>query len=329
MHTGYKLLLAATIVSSSIGWSHQVSAQNDTYRIVSTSYQQPLTTIETYVGSKRVETVRYAIGSVDHLNDDLMYSAETNQVVDFKNSKRTVKSVVPAPMRIKKYKNAFYAMSISGFNQYSLTKYSLDFKKIGTTKRYTGFGKELIVTGGKLYVLADDMKGNDYAITLHTFDTTSFKSLHQETIKQLLHVDKIRQDGSQLKIYGISAENDEKLTILSYDVKKQHVTKTMTTNQYVKGGVEKARTLSRETELIFNQDRIYEINHKTKQVRVLYDSKHDLVDYAYDAKTKTYHVLEEVTKTAEFRVKTLNRHFKPIAEYRLKKSDSVRPFRVL
>lgn len=329
MQTGYKLLLAATIVSSSIGFNHNVSAQTDSYKIVSTSFSQPLTQIESFIGGKKVETVRYALGDVDRLHDGLLYSSYGDRVINLKNSKTTLKKVADSPLRITKYKNAYYALSLSNLNEFSLTKYSLDFKKIGTTKRYTGFGKELIVTGGKLYVLADHLKGNDYAITLHTFDTTSFKSLHQETIKQLLHADQIRQDGSQLKIYGISPEDDEKLTILSYDVKKQHVTKTMTTNQYVKGGVEKTQILSKETELIFNQDRMYAINNQTKQVHVLYDGKHDLVDYAYDAKTKTYHVLEEITKTAEFRVKTLNRHFKPIAEYRLKKSDSVRPFRVL
>ncbi|VWX37654.1 hypothetical protein [Exiguobacterium oxidotolerans] len=329
MQTGYKLLLAATIVSSSIGFNHNVSAQTDSYKIVSTSFSQPLTQIESFIGGKKVETVRYALGDVDRLHDGLLYSSYGDRVINLKNSKTTLKKVADSPLRITKYKNAYYALSLSNLNEFSLTKYSLDFKKIGTTKRYTEFGKELIVTGGKLYVLADHLKGNDYAITIHTFDTTSFKSLHQETIKQLLHADQIRQDGSQLKIYGISPEDDEKLTILSYDVKKQHVTKTMTTNQYVKGGVEKTQILSKETELIFNQDRMYAINNQTKQVHVLYDGKHDLVDYAYDAKTKTYHVLEEITKTAEFWVKTLNRHFKPIAEYRLKKSDSVRPFRVL
>ncbi|MET4654922.1 hypothetical protein ABIC15_001643 [Exiguobacterium sp. PvP048] len=220
-------------------------------------------------------------------------------------------------------------MSLSAINQFSLTKYTLDFKKIGATKRYSGFGKDLIVTGDKLYVLADHMKGIDYSIKLHTFDPTSLKPLQHETIKELIYADYIRLAGSQLKIYGNRSEKNEKLTVLSYDVKKQRSTKMMTTDRYVKGRVEKTQTLTKETELIFNQDRMYEINHKTKQVRVLYDSKADLIDYVYDAKTKTYHVLEEITETAEFRVKTLNSHFKPIAEYRLKKSDSVRPFRVL
>ena len=103
----------------------------------------------------------------------------------------------------------------------------------------------------------------------------------------------------------------------------------MTTNQYVKGGVEKTQMPSRETELIFNMDCMFEINHRTKQARLLYDNDHDLIDYAYDAKTKTYHVLELVTETGEYQVKTLNSHFKPIATYRLKPSDSVSPFRVL
>ena len=107
-------------------------------------------------------------------------------------------------MRIKKYKNAYYVMSLSAINQFSLSKYTLDFKKIGATKRYTGFGKDLIVTGDKLYVMADHMKGIDYSIKLHTFNTTSLKPLQHETIKELIYADYIRLAGSQLKIYGTS-----------------------------------------------------------------------------------------------------------------------------
>ncbi|WP_201770349.1 hypothetical protein [Exiguobacterium antarcticum] len=309
MQTGYKVFLAATVISSPIGLNHQVSAQTDTFQVVSTSYTKPLTTFETYVGNKKIETVYFTLGGTDRLHDGLLYSSYGDRVIDLKNSKKVIKQVEPGPVRIKKYKNAYYAMSLSAINQFSLSKYTLDFKKIGATKRYTGFGRDLIVTGDKLYVLADHMKGIDYSIKLHTFDTKSFKSLHQETFKQLIHADHIRQNGSQLKIYGTSLENDNKLTILSYDTKKQRNTKMMTTNQHVKGGVEKTQMLSRETELIFNMDCLFEINHWTKQARLLYDNDHDLIDYAYDAKTKTYHVLELTTKTDDYRVMTLNNKF--------------------
>ncbi|MDI3236343.1 hypothetical protein QK289_15115 [Exiguobacterium antarcticum] len=329
MQKAYKLLMAATVVSMTVGFNHAVAAKKDTYQVVSTSYQQPITTFETYVGNKKIETVRYAFGNAQYINDGLMYGSETNRVVDLKNSKQTVKRLTPAPGQIRKYKDAYYVMSLEDVDHSSLTKYTLDFKKIGQTKKFSGYGRHLILMGDKVYVLADHMKGYNYSIKLHTFDTKSFAALHHETITSMLFTYHMRQAGSQLKIYGIRSEKDEKMTVLSYDVEKQRHTKTMTTDQHVKGGLEKTQTLSKETELIFNRDRMYEINHRTKQVRVLYDSKDDLVDYAYDAKTKTYHVLEENTKTAEFRVKTLNSHFKPIAEYRLKKSDSVSPFRVL
>ncbi|ACB60928.1 hypothetical protein Exig_1467 [Exiguobacterium sibiricum 255-15] len=329
MQKAYKLLIAATIVSSSFGLNHQVSAQSDTYQVVSTSYEKPLTIFETYIGNKKIETVRYALKGADRLHDGLLYSSYHNRVINLKNSKTTIKQIEPVTMRIKKYKNVYYVMSLSTINQFALSKYTLDFKKIGATKRYTGFGKDLIVTGDKLYVLADHMKGIDYSIKLHTFDPTSLKPLQHETIKELIYADYIRLAGSQLKIYGTSPKNDNKLTILSYDTKKQHSTKTMTSNQYVKGGVEKTQMLSRETELIFNMDCFFEINHRTKQARLLYNNDHDLIDYTYDSKTKTYHVLELVTQTGKYQVKTLNSHFKPIATYRLKSSDSVSPFRVL
>lgn len=329
MQKAYKLLMAATVVSMTVGFNHAVAAQKDTYQVVSTSYQQPITTFETYIGNKKIETVRYAFGNAQYINDGVMYGSETDRVVDLKNSKQTVKRLAPAPGQIRKYKDAYYVMSLEDMDHSSLTKYTLDFKKIGKTKKFTGYGRHLILIDNKVYVLADHMKGYNYSIKLHTFDTKSFATLHHETITSMHFAYHMRQAGSQLKIYGIRPEHEEKLTVLSYDVKKQRNVKTMTTNQYVKGGVEKTQTLTKETELIFNQDRMYEINHKTKQVRVLYDSKDDLIDYAYDAKTKTYHVLEEITKTAEFRVKTLNSYFKPVAEYRLKKSDSVSPFRVL
>ncbi|MDW2885275.1 hypothetical protein [Exiguobacterium artemiae] len=329
MQKAYKLLMAATVLGTTVGFDHAVAAQKDTYQVVSTSYEQPLTTFETYVGNKKIETVRYALKGADRLHDGLLYSSYHNRVINLKNSKTTIKQVEPGPMRIKKYKNAYYVMSLSAINQFSLTKYTLDFKKIGATKRYTGFGKDLIVTGDKLYVLADHMKGIDYSIKLHTFNTTSLKLLQHETIKELIYAKYIRLAGSQLKIYGIRSEKNEKLTVLSYDVKKQRSTKMMTTDQHVKGGIEKTQTLTKDTELIFNLDRMYEINHKTKQVRVLYDSKDDLIDYSYDIKTKTYHVLELVTESGKYQVKTLNSHFKPIATYRLKPSDSVSPFRVL
>lgn len=329
MQKAYKLLMAATVVSMTVGFNHAVAAQKDTYQVVSTSYEQPLTTFETYIGNKKIETVRYALKGADRLHDGLLYSSYHNRVINLKNSKTTIKQIEPAPMRIKKYKNAYYMMSLSAINQFSLTKYTLDFKKIGATKRYSGFGKDLIVTGDKLYVLAEHMKGIDDSIKLHTFDTTSLNPLQQETIKELIYADYIRLAGSQLKIYGTSPKNDNKLTILSYDTKKQRSTKTMTSNQYVKGGVEKTQMLSRETELIFNMDCFFEINHRTKQARLLYNNDHDLIDYAYDSKTKTYHVLELVTQTGKYQVKTLNSHFKSIATYHLKPSDSVSPFRVL
>lgn len=329
MPKAYKLLLAAAVISSTIGLNHQVSAQSDTYQVVSTSYQQPITTFETYVGNKKIETVRYSFGNAQYINDGVMYGSETNRVVDLKNSKQTVKRLTPAPSQIRKYKDAYYVMSLEDMEHSSLTKYTLDFKKIGKTKKFSGYGRHLVLIDNRVYVLADHMKGYDYSIKLHTFDTKSFETLHNETITSMLFAHHMRKAGSQLKIYGIRSEKNEKLTVLSYDVKKQRSTKMMTTDQHVKGGVEKTQTLTKETELIFNQDRMYEINHKTKQVRVLYDSKDDLIDYAYDAKTKTYHVLEEITETAEFRVKTLNSHFKPVATYRLKPSDSVSPFRVL
>jgi len=321
--------MAATVVSMTVGFNHAVTAQKDTYQVVSTSYEQPLTTFETYIGNKKIETVRYALKGADRLHDGLLYSSYHNRVINLKNSKTTIKQVEPGPMRIKKYKNAYYVMSLSAINQFSLSKYTLDFKKIGATKRYTGFGKDLIVTGDKLYVLADHMKGIDYSIKLHTFKTMSLKPLQHETIKELIFADYIRLAGSQLKIYGTSPKNENKLTVLSYDTKKQRSTKTMTSNQYVKGGVEKTQMLSRETELIFNMDCFFEINHRTKQARLLYDNDHDLIDYVYYSKTKTYHVLELVTQTGEYQVKTLNSHFKSIATYRLKSSDSVSPFRVL
>lgn len=329
MRKVYKLLMAATVLSSTVGFHHTVAAQKDTYQVVSTSYEQPLTIFETYIGNKKIETVRYALKGADRLHDGLLYSSYHNRVINLKNSKTTIKQVEPGPMRIKKYKNAYYVMSLSAINQFSLSKYTLDFKKIGATKRYTGFGKDLIVTGDKLYVLADYMKGIDYSIKLHTFNTMSLKPLQHETIKELIFADYIRLAGSQLKIYGTAAKNENKLTVLSYDTKKQRSTKTMTSNQYVKGGVEKTQMLSRETELIFNMDCFFEINHRTKQARLLYDNDHDLIDYVYDSKTKTYHVLELVTQTGEYQVKTLNSHFKPITTYRLKPSDSVSPFRVL
>ncbi|QNR21084.1 hypothetical protein HNY42_09110 [Exiguobacterium sp. Helios] len=329
MQTGYKVLLAAAVISSTIGLNHQVSAQTDTFQVVSTSYTKPLTKFETYVGNKKIEMVRYSLKGADRLHDGLLYSSYSDRVIDLKNSNKVIKQVEPGPMRIKKYKNAYYAMSLSAINQFSLSKYTLDFKKIGATKRYAGFGRDLVVTGEKLYVLADHMKGIDYSIKIHTFDTTSLKPLYHETIEELIHADYIRLAGSQLKIYGTSPKNENKLTVLSYDAKKQRSTKMMTTDQYVKGGVEKTLMLSRKTELIFNMDCMFEINHRTKQARLLYDNDHDLIDYAYDAKTKTYHVLELVTETGEYQVKTLNSHFKPIATYRLKPSDSVSPFRVL
>lgn len=329
MQKAYKLLMAATVVSMTVGFHHTVAAQKDTYQVVSTSYEQPLTTFETYIGNKKIETVRYALKGADRLHDGLLYSSYHARVINLKNSKTIIKQIEPATMRIKKYKNVYYVMSLSTINQFSLSKYTLDFKKIGASKRYTGFGKDLIVTGDKLYVLADHMKGVDYSIKLHTFDPTSLKPLQYETIKELISADYIRLAGSQLKIYGASSKNENKLSVLSYDTKKQRSTKTMTLNQHVKGGVEKTQMLSRETELIFNMDCFFEINHRTKQARLLYDNDHDLIDYTYDAKTKTYHVLELVTETGEYRVKTLNKHFKPIATYRLKSSDSVNPFRVL
>lgn len=91
MHTGYKLLMAATVVSSTIGFTHDVSAQSDSFKIASTSYSQPLTQVESIIGGKKVETVRYKLGSVDRLHDGLLYSSYGDQVINLKNSKTTLK----------------------------------------------------------------------------------------------------------------------------------------------------------------------------------------------------------------------------------------------
>ena len=75
MQKAYKLLMAATVVSMTVGFNHAVAAQKDTYQVVSTSYQQPITTFETYIGNKKIETVRYAFGNAQYINDGVMYGS--------------------------------------------------------------------------------------------------------------------------------------------------------------------------------------------------------------------------------------------------------------
>lgn len=47
--------------------------------------------------------------------------------------------------------------------------------------------------------------------------------------------------------------------------KKKRVVGMTTTNRLVMGGAEKVQPLSEETELVFNQDEILEINYRTKK----------------------------------------------------------------
>ena len=328
MSIGNKLWIGFIVAGSTFAFSEAASAQVDSFKIASTSYSQPLTQVESIIGGKKVETVRYKLGSVDRLHDGLLYSSYGDQVINLKNSKTTLKKVADSPLRITKYKNAYYVLTISALNEFSLTKYTSDFKKIGQTKRFVGHGRDMIVTGDKVYVLANNMKTETNSVEVHTFDTTHFASLHLEKIKPMVFAFHFRHAGNELKVYGNQTEVGEELSIASYDLKKQQGKIVLTSKQPVMW-VDETKALSPTKDLVFNAYSMLEVDQKTKQVRVLYSSKQALIDYTYDSKTKTYHVLEGNFETKDFRVKTLNSHFKPVATYRLKPSDSVSPFRVL
>ena len=328
MSIGNKLWIGFIVAGSTFAFSEAASAQVDSFKIASTSYSQPLTQVESIIGGKKVETVRYKLGSVDRLHDGLLYSSYGDQVINLKNSKTTLKKVADSPLRITNYKNAYYILTISALNEFSLTKYTSDFKKIGQTKRFVGHGRDMIVTGDKVYVLANNMKTETNSVEVHTFDTTHFASLHLEKIKPMVFAFHFRHAGNELKVYGNQTEVGEELSIASYDLKKQQGKIVLTSKQPVMW-VDETKALSPTKDLVFNAYSMLEVDQKTKQVRVLYSSKQALIDYTYDSKTKTYHVLEGNFETKDFRVKTLNSHFKPVATYRLKPSDSVSPFRVL
>ena len=249
-------------------------------------------------------------------------------MINLKNSKTTLKKVADSPLRIKKYKNVYYALSMSKINEFSLTKYTSDFKKIGQTKRFVGHGRDMIVSGDKLYVLANNMKTKTNSVEIHTFDTKHFTSLHLEKIKPMVFAFHFRHAGNELKIYGNKTEAGEELSIASYDLKKQQGKIVLTSKQPVMW-VNETKALSSTKDLVFNMYSMLEVDQKTKQVRVLYSSKQALIDYAYDSKTKTYHVLEGNFETSNFHVKTLNSNFKPVADYKFQSTARLMPFQVL
>ena len=323
-----KLVISFMVAGSTFAFSEAASAQADSFKIASTSYSQPLTQVESIIGGKKVETVRYKLGNVDRLHDGLVYSSYGDQVINLKNSKTTLKKVADSPLRIKKYKNVYYALSMSKINEFSLTKYTSDFKKIGRTKRFGGHGRDMIVTGDKVYVLANNMETETNSVEVHTFDTTHFASLHLEKIKPMVFAFHFRHTGNELKIYGNKTEAGEELSIASYDLKKQQGKIVLTSKQPVMW-IDETKALSPTKDLVFNTYSMLEVDQKTKQVRVLYSSKQALIDYAYDSKTKTYHVLEGNFETKDFRVKTLNSHFKPVADYKFQSTGRLMPFQVL
>jgi len=323
-----KLWVGFIVAGSTFAFSEAASAQADSFKIASTSYSQPLTQVESIIGGKKVETVRYKLGNVDRLHDGLVYSSYGDQVINLKNSKTTLKKVADSPLRIKKYKNVYYALSMSKINEFSLTKYTSDFKKIGQTKRFVGHGRDMIVSGDKVYVLANNMKTKTNSVEVHTFDTTHFTSLHLEKIKPMVFAFHFRHAGNELKVYGNKTEAGEELSIASYDLKKQQGKIVLTSKQPVMW-VNETKALSPTKDLVFNTYSMLEVDQKTKQVRVLYSSKQALIDYTYDSKTKTYHVLEGDFETTNFRVKTLNSHFKPVADYKFQSTGRLMPFQVL
>ncbi|HCN56722.1 MAG TPA: hypothetical protein DIS82_01100 [Exiguobacterium sp.] len=323
-----KLWVGFIVAGSTFAFSEAASAQADSFKIASTSYSQPLTQVESIIGGKKVETVRYKLGNVDRLHDGLVYSSYGDQVINLKNSKTTLKKVADSPLRIKKYKNVYYALSMSKINEFSLTKYTSDFKKIGQTKRFVGHGRDMIVSGDKVYVLANNMKTKTNSVEVHTFDTTHFTSLHLEKIKPMVFAFHFRHAGNELKVYGNKTEAGEELSIALYDLKKQQGKIVLTSKQPVMW-VNETKALSPTKDLVFNTYSMLEVDQKTKQVRVLYSSKQALIDYTYDSKTKTYHVLEGDFETTNFRVKTLNSHFKPVADYKFQSTGRLMPFQVL
>lgn len=323
-----KLVISFMVAGSTFAFSEAASAQADSFKIASTSYSQPLTQVESIIGGKKVETVRYKLGNVDRLHDGLVYSSYGDQVINLKNSKTTLKKVADSLLRIKKYKNVYYALSMSKINEFSLTKYTSDFKKIGQTKRFVGHGRDMIVSGDKLYVLANNMKTETNSVEIHTFDTKHFTSLHLEKIKPMVFAFHFRHAGNELKIYGNKTEAGEELSIASYDLKKQQGKIVLTSKQPVMW-VNETKALSSTKDLVFNMYSMLEVDQKTKQVRVLYSSKQALIDYAYDSKTKTYHVLEGNFETSNFHVKTLNSNFKPVADYKFQSTARMMPFQVL
>ncbi|MFY7869275.1 MAG: hypothetical protein ACOVQN_07215, partial [Exiguobacterium sp.] len=255
MRKGYSWFIAAIVAGSTFGTTYQVAAQQDAYKIASTCYDEPLTQIDTYIGKQRIKATRYAVGNMDMLHDGLLYSGDGKEVINLKNSKATIKLLEPVSKRIIRYKNTYYQLSLSGNDsfKFGLTKYTLDFKKIGKTKRFNGLGSDMVIANDKLYVLTEGTIKGNYTYQLQTFNTKSFTRLHRETLNQFLYAGSIYLEESKIKIYG-DTTNRQRLGVLSYDIKKQRVAGMTTTNRLVMGGAEKVQRLSKETELVFNRD---------------------------------------------------------------------------
>ena len=72
MQKAYKLLMSATVVSMTVVFNHAVAAQKDTYQVVSTSYEQPLTTFETYIGNQSIFADEIYIGFQENRCDETL-----------------------------------------------------------------------------------------------------------------------------------------------------------------------------------------------------------------------------------------------------------------
>ena len=308
-------LVRFTLVGSAVtmlyGFSNDSTAHDAEFKVISTSYSKPFTSIQVFKNFKMVETKQYNISGVTKISDGLIFDMYGDTLIDLKSKDKSVHKTEVNPLNIKRVNDGLVSLNNSNLNEFSITKYTTNYKKSQGTKRFVGHARDFIIDQSNIYVLANVYGETSRDVTLYTIDRKSLKVKSVKIIPQLTFGFYFKKIDQQIKIYGNLTEENEELAISTYNIKTKSSELTLTVPESVVW-VSKTKQISNQKELLLNVYSLLEVDYKTKQVKRAYASKNALIDFRYHALERCYYVLEGDVERRVYSVTVLNQKMKKI-----------------
>lgn len=308
------------------GFSNESPEEN--FKVMSTSYSKPLTSIQFIENAKTVKTKQYKLAGVEKISDGMIFNKYGNTLIDLKSKDKSLHKIEVNSLNVKKIKTGFISLNNSNMNEFSITKYKKDFSKSQKTMRFVGDARDFLITDDKVYVLANIYGENTRDVSIYTVDLKTLKTLKVKKIKGLTFGFYFKKSEEKLNIYGNLTEEKEELAISSYSLDTE-VSKAVLSSSIPVMWINKTKKISQHKELVLNTYSLLEIDYKANKSKIAYESNNNLIDFRYDALEKSYYILEGNFDKKTFQVTKLNKQMQKIKNFKIKPQDNTIPVKVL